>query len=114
MVSRYPSRSVQYNAVGSGPETAECTPWKWAWLANNCALVKCRLRVRAELSYSSILFDNTIMYRNGQKSLQDHGKVQQQAMKRVGRFLLFNPTLLLVEERKGGMRINNTSVMFRL
>ena len=54
------------------------------------------------------------MYRNGQKSLQDHGKVQQQAMKRVGRFLLFNPTLLLLEERKGGMRINNTSVMFRL
>ena len=45
VVSRYPSRSVEYNAVGSGPSAAECTLWKWVWLAKNCARVKCRLRV---------------------------------------------------------------------
>ena len=44
VVSRYPSRSVVYTAVGSGPAAAECTPWKWVWLAKNCAPLNCRLR----------------------------------------------------------------------
>ena len=30
--SRYPSRSVEYYAIGSGPAVAECTLWEWAWL----------------------------------------------------------------------------------
>ena len=48
-VSRYPSHSLVYNAVDSGLTVAECTLWEWAWLAKNCARVKCRLKKRAEL-----------------------------------------------------------------
>ena len=50
VVYPYPSRSVVYNAVVSGPAAAECTLWVWAWLAKNCAQVKCRLKDTAELS----------------------------------------------------------------
>ena len=49
----YPSHSVVYNADIIRPAAAECTclEWEWAWLAKNCALVKCSLKVRAGLSY---------------------------------------------------------------
>ena len=52
VVSPYPFRSVVY----SGLAAAECTFWELAWLAKNCARVKCRLKVRAGLSYQSTLF----------------------------------------------------------
>ena len=39
------------HAVGSGPVAAECILWRWKWLAKNCARVKRRLNVRAELPY---------------------------------------------------------------
>ena len=57
----YPSRSAVYTVVGRGPAAFECYLWKWVWLAKNCARIKilCRLRVRAELSYSSTFFGST-------------------------------------------------------
>ena len=45
VVSRYPSRSLVYNAVDSGLAAAECTLWECAWLAKNCARVKYRLKL---------------------------------------------------------------------
>ena len=51
VVSHYPSRSVVRNAFGSRLAAAECTHLKWAWLVKSCKRVKCRLRVRADLSY---------------------------------------------------------------
>ena len=33
VVSRYPSRSVVYKAVVSGPEAAERTLFEWAWVS---------------------------------------------------------------------------------
>ena len=56
VVSPYPFLSIVYSAVVSGPAAAECTFWELAWLAKNCARVKCRLKVRAGLSYQSTLF----------------------------------------------------------
>ena len=50
VVFRYPSRSVVYNAVDRGLAAAECTLWKWAWLAKNCARVKYRLKERELIS----------------------------------------------------------------
>ena len=50
VVSRYPSRSLVYNAVNSGLAAAECTLWQWAWLAKNCARVKCGLKERSGLA----------------------------------------------------------------
>ena len=52
VISPYPFRSVVY----SGLAAAECTFWELAWLAKNCAQVKCRLKVRAGLSYQSTHF----------------------------------------------------------
>ena len=46
VVSLYPSRSLEYNAVDSGLAAAECTLLEWVWLAKNCARVKCRLKER--------------------------------------------------------------------
>ena len=48
----YPSRcSIVYNTVVSWLAAAECTLWEWAWLAKNCARVKCRLKERADLFF---------------------------------------------------------------
>ena len=45
VISCYPSRSVVYNAVGSGPAAVEFTLWKWEWLAKNCPRVQCWLKL---------------------------------------------------------------------
>ena len=52
VTSRYPSRYLVYNVVDSGLAAAE---YEWAWLATNCAQVKCRLTERAFLSCESSL-----------------------------------------------------------
>ena len=59
VVFRYRSRSGIYNAVDSRQAAAECIHRKWTGLAEISGWVKCRLRVRAELSYPSCLFHYT-------------------------------------------------------
>ena len=54
--SHITSPVLVYNAVGSGPEAAECTLWEWAWLGKNCAQEICKIKDRAELSNKSTLF----------------------------------------------------------
>ena len=66
-----PPRSLVYNAVVSGAAETECTLWEWAWLAKKCSRVKCRLKVRAELSCLSTLIDTVSAYQGDVTTFDD-------------------------------------------